>query len=276
MKKILLIASLLIATCSLMAQEVDSLPQTDDSQVEQIQKADSVANLSAEALWDRANTAYINEDYVTALEIYNSILDSGLSSHLLFFNIANTHYKSGDIARAILNYRKALKISPTDKDILYNLEVAESHTKDKIEKLPEFFLKGWNSSIQRLFGCTGWSVISLSTLAVMLAMMLLFLLSANLRLRKIGFGVAILSAVISFSSLMYAISERGEMLEQDGAVIMSRSVSIKSSPDNSSTDLFLLHEGTTVKIIRSLGDWYEIVISDGKEGWIESKRVEKI
>ena len=57
---------------------------------------------------------------------------------------------------------------------------------------------------------------------------------------------------------------------------MSRSGAVKSSPDKSATDLFVLHEGTLVEITDRLDNWCEITIADGKKGWLECKTVETI
>ncbi len=57
---------------------------------------------------------------------------------------------------------------------------------------------------------------------------------------------------------------------------MVASSAVKSSPDRAATDLFVLHEGTVVRVTAELGDWAEIVIADGKKGWIETRKVEVI
>ncbi|MFI3279771.1 MAG: tetratricopeptide repeat protein, partial [Rikenellaceae bacterium] len=234
------------------------------------------ADMLVEATWDSANTAYINGDYAKAIELYTSITEQGLSSDKLYFNLGNAYYKSEDMARAILNYQKALLITPNDADILYNLGVAQSQIRDQIEEIPEFFIRKWSRSIAQTFNCTGWSIISLVALSLILSALILFLLAGSIKLRKVGFGVGLFAAFILLISLHYALEERREILNHNKAVIMSQSIAIKSSPDRSSTDLFVLHSGTTVKILREIDGWFEVVIADGKSGWIESRRVEQI
>ncbi|MFI3333267.1 MAG: tetratricopeptide repeat protein [Rikenellaceae bacterium] len=276
MKHLIVIISLLTLSLSAAAEQVDSLALTIQSDVEVVEEPVVEAEVGVAALWDRANTAYINASYNNAIEIYHSIEEMGLSSDKLYFNLGNAYYKIDDIARAILYYQKALLISPNDGDILYNLSVAQSQIKDQIEAIPEFFLRSWSRSIGRIFDCMGWSIISLVALAIVLTSLLMFLLSPEIVIRKIGFGVG-LSAVIIFTiATLYALDDRREQLDHNKAVIMSQSISIKSSPDRSATDLFMLHSGTTVKILREIDGWYEIVITDGKKGWIENQRVEII
>ncbi len=273
--KIVFLFALLLTTLSdLVAQEsTDSL---DQSELEAVAEPSEAETLSNNEIWDRANTAYINESYDKAIELYNTILDSGQLSDKLYFNLGNAYFKKNKLGKAILNYEKALKISPTDSDIHYNLEVAKSRTKDRINEVPEFFLNEWNRAIQRLLSCTGWSIVSLIMLITLLGSLLIFLLSESIQHRKLGFGGGAISLFLLILTSYYAIMERHAMINHNTAVVMSQSLAVKSSPDNSSTDLFVLHEGTTLTIKRSYGDWSEVVIADGKKGWIETKRVEEI
>ncbi len=280
MKNLFLIISLLFTSLSAVAQSDSLLLDTPAEVVESAEVAEIVETPSEsilpETIWDSANTAYINGDYAKAIELYTSITEQGLFSGKLYFNLGNAYYKNDDMARAILNYQKALLSSPNDVDILYNLGVAQSQIRDQIEEIPELFLRKWSRSIAQTFNCTGWSVISLVALCFILASVLLFVLAGSIKLRKVGFGIGLFAAVIFILSMSYALGERREMLEHNKAVIMSQSIAIKSSPDRSATDLFMLHSGTTVKILREIDGWLEIVIADGKTGWIESRRVEQI
>ncbi|MFI3281615.1 MAG: tetratricopeptide repeat protein [Rikenellaceae bacterium] len=275
MKHILILISLLSLSLWAVAEEVDSLAQSS-VEVEVEVEVEEQSIIAPDSLWDSANTAYINAQYSDAVELYTAIVDQGLISEKLFFNLGNAYYKNDNIAKAILYYQKGLLISPNSKDILYNLAIAQSQTKDQIEEIPELFFHRWNRSIARMLDCTGWSIISLIALSLLLAGLLLFLLGGAIPLRKTGFRIGLFAAIIFTVTTLYALGERREIIEHNSAVIMSRSISIKSSPDRSATDLFMLHSGTTVKILREMDDWYEIMIADGKEGWIESKRVEKI
>ncbi len=269
MKKIIALLTLALLSPVVMADEIDSLllePHSDEP----------ITLIVPDSLWDSANTAYINEDFDGAMDIYNTIIERGMLSDRLYFNMGNTYYKQGNISKAILYYQKAKKLSPADDDILYNLKVAQAQTKDRIEQVPEFFLKSWNRSIESLFGCTGWTILSLVGLVALFGSVLLFLLSSNIRVRKSGFGVGILALILTITSTIYASSQRQYMLEHNSAVVMSRTLSVKSSPDRAATDLFVLHEGTTVDIVQRLGDWCNITIADGKKGWVEAKRIEII
>lgn len=228
------------------------------------------------AAWDEGNRAYIDGDYRKAIGCYTSILDRDRYSAKLYYNLANAYFKVGETGRAILYYNKALKIAPSNDDVRYNLAIAEAQTKDKIAVVPEFFLNRWMRGIRNSMSCTAWSVLSLAAFAAVFAFALLFLLSGRIALRKTGFYGAAASLLVFVATASFALAERRDMLQREQAIVMSSAISVKSSPDRSATDMFVLHEGTKVRIAAEIDGWYEIVIADGKKGWTESRNIEQI
>lgn len=237
------------------------------------------ATLSATAStahWEAGNRAYIDGDYNKAIEEYTAILDGGEYSMKLYYNLANAYFKTGANGKAILYYNKALRIAPSQEDIRHNLALAEAQTKDRIVAIPEFFVNRWGRTVRNSMSCMAWSVLSLSTLGLALIFGLFFLLASRLGARKTGFYGALCSLVLFIATTSFAISSRNDMLSHDEAIVMGTAVSVKSSPDRSATDLFVLHEGTKVKVATEVDEWCEIVIADGKKGWTERKNIEEI
>ncbi len=228
------------------------------------------------AAWDEGNRAYIDGDYRKAIERYTSIIDRNRYSMKLYYNLADAYFKVGETGRAILYYNRALKLAPSNDDVRYNLAIAEAQTKDKIAVVPEFFLNRWMRSIRNTMSCTAWSILSLAAFAAVLAFALIFLLSGRTAVRKTGFYGAIAALAIFVATTSFALAERRDMLQRKQAIVMSSAISVKSSPDRSATDLFVLHEGTKVRIATEIDGWYEIVIADGKKGWTESRNIEQI
>ena len=235
----------------------------------------ATAQTSAEH-WESGNKAYIEGNYDKAIEEYTAILDGGEYSMKLYYNLANAYFKSGANGKAILYYNKALRIAPSQEDIRHNLALAEAQTKDRITAIPEFFLNRWLRTVRNSMSCLAWSVLSLVALGVLLAFVLLFLLASHLRWRKMGFYGAMCSFVLFVALTSFAVSSRNDMLLHDEAIVMGSAISVKSSPDRSATDLFVLHEGTKVKVLSEIDEWVEVVIADGKKGWTESKNIEEI
>lgn len=243
--------------------------RTEDNAAEKV-------SATPDALWDRANTAYLNADYHTAVDVYERILAQGLVSAKLYYNIANAYFKEGNIGKSILFYNRALRLAPGSEDTRYNLGVAEAMTKDRIEEIPEFFAATWVRNLRHTMGCTSWSILSLVLLAAMLGLLLLFLLAKRIGLRKAGFYGTLAAFVLFVLATWFAVLDRREILRSDEAIMMVASSAVKSSPDSAATDLFVLHEGTKATVTAAVDDWCEITLADGKKGWIERRKIEII
>ena len=279
MKRLILVFAILLLSGSVRAEGSAATPQADTLAVataEQpaIEQASQAA--TAEAIWEEAAAAYNSANYDQAIEAYMAILAQGKHSAKLYYNLANAHFKKNELGKAILYYNRALRLKPGDEDIRHNLAYAESSTKDSIEAIPEFFLTTWVRAIRSLLSGNAWTILSLVMLALALGMALLFMLAQRLSLRKVGFYVMAVAGILFIVTTLFAISERKISINHSEAIVMSSSVSIKSSPDRAATELFVLHEGTKLTIGETIEGWAEVRIADGRKGWIETSRIEKI
>jgi tetratricopeptide (TPR) repeat protein len=220
-----------------------------------------------------AETAYASELYDRAIELYESVIKNYGDSFELYYNLGNSYYKTGKMAHAILNYERALLIKPGDSDSRVNLEMAKQQTVDKIDPLQEFFLSEWFHSVQNLMGADSWATVGIVCFVLFIFCLVLFFFSKWMRLKKLGFylGILLFAAVI-FANI-FAYNQKEELVNRNGAIVFSPTVTVKSSPDNSGTDLFVLHEGTKVFIRNTVGDWNEIALEDGNVGWINKKDI---
>lgn len=270
MKKFFAILAIALISASATFAQTDSLPAAAAQMTLQATSSEP------EALWESANAAYNAGEWDKALTNYKIIADKGLESAPLYYNMANAYFKKSELARAILYYHRALRLAPADEDIRHNLEYAEQSTRDVIEEIPEFFLTSWMRSVRNTMSGNAWTILSLVVLAMTLAAALVYLLAQRLSLRKVGFYLMVACGLLFAVSTSFAISSRNEAVKQSEAVVMSSSVSIKSSPDRAATELFVLHEGTTVVVGEQIDGWVEVRIADGRKGWIEEERIERI
>lgn len=227
-------------------------------------------------MWDKANTAYYNNDFTEALALYDSIKQSGMVSAKLYYNMGNAWFKAGRIGKAILYYNKAQRLAPGNKDIEHNLEIANTYTRNRIEPLPEFLLKRWMRSLSSIMGGNAWAALSVALFALTLAGALLYLLPLRRGVRKAGFWSAIAGLVLFLFAFSFASHDYQESVESTQAIVTSTSASVKSSPDNAGKDLFLLYEGAKVEVRDALNGWSEITLADGNQGWIKTSAIEMI
>ena len=213
--------------------------------------------------------AYTAGDYASALKDWQDVQATGLMSKELYYNLGNAYFKDSQIAPAILWYERALRLDPSDADVRYNLEYARALTQDKIEEVPEIFFEQWGHSICYLLPSDIWAVICLVFMALFVGCTLLFLLGSTSGRRRLGFFAGIVTLLVTFLGWDFAQWQRQEAQRQDQAIVMRPVTSVKSSPSESSAkDLFILHEGTRVKILDNVGSFSQIEIADGRQGWI--------
>jgi tetratricopeptide (TPR) repeat protein len=223
-----------------------------------------------------ADSAYVRGEYQQAIKDYEALLKKGASADL-YYNLGNAYYRTENITRAVLNYERALLLSPSDRDIRFNLQMARSKTIDKIVPEQEMFFVTWYHSLVNLASVDGWARTALIALALAIVLALIYLFSDRIWLRKVGFfGAFLLIAVFVFSNL-FAHQQKQQLIHRKGAIVTAPAVTVKSTPAKNGTDLFILHEGTKVTITdASMKDWKEIRLADGKEGWIETGQIEFI
>lgn len=241
--------------------------------------SDAVAaeNAQSETLWNAAVSAYSEGRWDEAVESWSAISEMGLESEELYYNLGNAYFKSDNIAYAILNYERALKLNPSFDDARFNLEYANSMIQDKIEAVPEFFLFSWIKKLSMTFSSDTWSVLAIVIFALSLSMLLLFLLGNSVGKRKTGFVLAIVTFVLSLLSYSMASMQKSQYMKTDAAIVVKAVSPVKSSPGNDgSRDLFVLHEGTKLTILDEVGNWKNIELSDGRQGWVLSTDIEVI
>ncbi len=230
-----------------------------------------------DSLWKAGVAAYTEGDFASALKDWEEIRSAGLVSKELYYNLGNAYFKTGEMARSILWYERAIKLDPSDADIRHNLDYARSLTQDRIDEVPEIFFEQWGHALCYLLPSNTWAVLCLVFLAAAIAMALLFLLGSTAGRRRAGFFVGIACLVLAFLGWDFAQWQRQEALAQDRAIVMRPVSSVKSSPSaESAKDLFILHEGTRVKILDNVGSYTNIELGDGRQGWIPAGDIEVI
>lgn len=233
---------------------------------------------SVDSLWTAGSAAYAASDWQGAAESWQKIENEGLASWELYYNIANACYRQSDIAHAILYYERALRLSPSNADVSANLALARSRTLDRIEVVPEFFLRTWMRNISLALSSDLWAGIALVMFVLALAMALLFALGRRASARRSGFVAGLVALLLFALSAAMAFSQKAAFERADEAVVVRAVASVKSSPsaDQGSKDLFVLHEGTKLRVLDSLGEWTNVALSDGRQGWMRASELEII
>jgi tetratricopeptide (TPR) repeat protein len=230
----------------------------------------SVLQVSAQSptqLFEAANTAYKNKNYDLSIEAYNKLIEQGYKTSEVYYNLGNAYYKKEQIGLAVLNFEKAHKLAPSDEDIRYNLKLANLKTVDRLSPVPQLsIVEKWDHFISTL-SSQGWAIVSIVFVWLALIGFTVYLFVTSWRRTGFYTGLVLLVFAAFFGSLSYTQthSEYGA----DQAILTSTNAYIKSAPDASGTDLFMVHEGIKMNILDKVGDWSKVRLADGKVGWVQ-------
>lgn len=226
--------------------------------------------------WTDGNVAYQQGDYRSAIEAYEQVLADGQHSADLYYNLGNAYYRDNQTGRAILNYERSLRLRPSSRDARENLRLAQEKTVDHIQPLPSIQLRRHLEQVTHWFSARGWRVMVLLLTALLGAAIVMRRIAASSRWRKRGFMAALVLAVLLIPTLLCAFSAQRQLTHSHRMVILKNEAAIHSAPEQSSSLVFVVHEGLTVDIEESLGEWYRIRLDDGNNGWIHQNDGEKI
>lgn len=240
----------------------------------------------AEAEWQRGIEAYSAKDYSTAKEAFERVEAMGYASADLYYNLGNAYlklgeqhdkrYSEGELGRAILNYRRALKLDPTMEDARYNLDIVHDYTNDT-EPIPNGVMGSMWLAVSGIISSNGWAATSIVSLIAALILIMFYQLSSLIALRKVAFFSSIFLIFAFVLSTAFAISQRRASEQSSEAVILCNDICpVHASPDNTSKVIRQPSQGVSVKILRNHDTWSEIEFVDGEKGWITSKSVELV
>lgn len=231
--------------------------------------------ISPAKLYDNGNQAMLKGEYQTAIENYEQIISEKLNQPDLYYNIGNAYFKNGEIGNAIWAYEKGLQLAPRDKDLRFNLAVVNARVRDRIKAPPIFFVLEQYRALKNSSTLT--DIILIAATLLMLAALLYFMKKyyawQSRWISRLGIGILFVSLVVHIA----AIDKYYEISDTDFVIITSQEVDIYSAPFARRDAIhFRLHEGVKAEIAQEQSGWLEIILIDGKKGWISEENIRKL
>jgi tetratricopeptide (TPR) repeat protein len=230
-----------------------------------------------EEIFERGNQLYQEGDFTAALEAYEAVGAAGFESAGLHYNLGNAYFKVGDLGRSILEWERALVRGPGDPDVTANLELARSLTADAVQPLPQFWLlSAWSWWVQ-------WLPRNFLLLLVGAAWLLTGasvatrVLSRSADLKWLSGWIATVGAVVVLIFGANLLIRELRIGQPARAVVLASAVQVRAAPaEEDDLTLFEIHEGTRVRVEQRTGDWAEVMLDDGKVGWVPAGVMEEI
>ena len=227
---------------------------------------------SANTVFQKANAAYEKGRYEEARTKYETLVEAGWVSTELYYNLGNTYFKLKKNGLAILFYEKTLKLDSRQEDAWANLELARLRRRDTMIIPPDFFVFALLRGLRDYFSVSTWAWLSLIGWYLLIGLLVLPRMGWWVSPNWVRRGVAIVFLLLS----VCFFSKWAHESNQQEAVILSSVADARNEPLEASSVVFVLHEGTKVQIRSEREDWLEIVLPDGKVGWVRHTDAGKI
>lgn len=224
-------------------------------------------------LLQQANEQYKQNNYDSALILFNEIERADLWSYNLFYNKGNAYFKNNQLPLAILYYEKAKKLKPNNADLKYNIKLANELITDKLEVIPEFFVTSQIKSVAGIMNSNYWAWLSVLMVFIASVLFGVYFISSSISLKKMFFLLFISTSGLFVASAVLGSIKMNLETNQSGAIVFQASLTVKSEPSNNAIELFVLHEGTKVEILETSNDWIKISLPNGDIGWVNSSSI---
>lgn len=231
--------------------------------------------LDYQAAFDSANAAYARGEYMEAQAGYETILQDRIHFESEF-NLGNAFFKQNALGSAILHFERARQLDPNHDDLESNLTLANSRIQDRIEPIPTSSINDLWLRVIAPGRFKLWMRLLVGTWTLGFAAFALRLWQKEPGSRRLlgTLGGTLLSLSLIFFSLTALTSSRID--SSKSAIIMATETSIRNAPGPNGMTLFVLHEGTKVKILQRERDFWKIELINGNVGWIMASDVTEI
>jgi tetratricopeptide (TPR) repeat protein len=225
---------------------------------------------------DSGNAYYTKSLYDKAIANYNKFIMEGNESAQAYFNLGNCYYRKSDMAYAILNYEKAKKLAPSDPDIQFNLQIANLKTTDKISPDASSSISNWWRGFVDTYSERGWAIICIVCFCICLLLLGVYFMARNLLFKQLGFWVGMVMLLVSVTTFVFSYEQYSILTSHDTAIVISNSVTVTGAPTDNATKLFVIHEGAKVWIVKTEGNYTEIKLANGNQGWLLTSDISEI
>ena len=233
------------------------------------------ANDNPDMLFLKANNYIVNQKYDKAIKIYENIIESGFESSDLYYNLGNAYYRKDSFGMSIWAYLSALKLDPRNEDINYNLLIAQNHTKDRIEMPGTIFFVDKYRYIKSKI--TLYEIVLLGSIICL--MYSFIFMGLRFKFFKSRFIMILNQAIliIFIFVIVITLDKYFQIKNNKVGVVISSEVDAYSGPEyGQNVIIFRINEGSIVNIEKTITNWIEVALKDGKKGWVLSKSIRMI
>ena len=227
-------------------------------------------------LMSAANQFYLSSQFSEATLLYQELVDQGIRDSTLYFNLGNAYFKQGNLGMAIVNYLRAERLSPRDKDIQANLHIARSQASDQLEYKDARYVARTASFTQPYTTLNELALATLGAWCLLIIFLTLFILWRRGFMRLFALaGMAI--AVMLFATGLGLSGSRAYAESIEQVVIVADIADVSSGPGSHYVNVFTLHPGAEANLLEKRGSWVRLEIpGEELQGWVQASTVEQV
>ncbi len=222
----------------------------------------------------KANQYYEEKDFDSAIQTYTTVLNQGMESASLYFNLGNAYFKKGNLGQAIVNFLRAKRLNPSDEDIIHNLAFAKQFSRVQMEGVQLNPIKTLFVSIVDSYrlDTLAWASSGCFVLLV-LFLIVRFGVGVSNAATRLGIVLSLLALVMSVS--LTTFKYRHDFLTRRG-VITTEEAPVQTGPTDQSDIELQGAPGLVVEILAETSDYYNVLFENKRRGWIKKDLVTEI
>jgi tetratricopeptide (TPR) repeat protein len=224
--------------------------------------------------FEQGNAHFADQQFDEAIAAYESVLQQGVESASLYYNLGNAYFKAGDLGRSILNYLRAQRLEPGNADIDHNLEFAQRFSRVQMEGVT---LNPINSTVTAIVAPYRREILAWVTSGFFVAMMLLMLVRFGLGIRSSAIRVPLIILVILLmvSASLTTIKYRNEYLTRR-AVVVAEECPVLNGPSARAEVEFQGSPGLVLVILEETDGYFSVLFENQRQGWIRKDLVAEV
>lgn len=223
---------------------------------------------SSDLLAANAAAAYSEGRYAEASGLYRKLAASGHDGAQVRYDIGNCYLKQGNIGRAILAYRRALKFDSGMEAALHNLKVARKLLKARAAVWEPSPWEAFVDSVPPLY--FKLTVLILAFLGNVMLCVVLFLDPG--RARRLCVQLMIVFFLFAGTTMGVDVYAKEVRASHRPAVVVERAI-VFESPMEKGKPLATLPAGSEIIEVQRAGGWCFVLWGEGR-GWTRSSSVE--
>ena len=231
----------------------------------------AVASAAPADQFTLGNRYYEQKSYDSAVIAYTQLVNQGLESAQLYFNLGNASFRAGDLGHAMLYYMRAKRLDPTDPDISANLDFARRYTSVQMEGVT---LNPVSSLFESIVAPYRLNTLAWFSSLILFALFALLIVRFGFAWRGALVGTGIWLALILFlsASLLTTIKYHSNYIIRKAVILAEESVVYTGPSDLSEKELDGA-PGLVVQILAESGNYYSVLFENKRRGWIRKDQV---